>query len=156
MPTYEITQDETGVTLELTGDRPPSEQDVQNAFAWYGRQTSPQAGAISERTPSIAERVAGGIKDVTGADVSPYIDTARAMFGGLTAQPVIQAIGRPAMEAVLGPEVARPQKPLGSVVDREGILGLLSAGERKREQAKAIGEAIGETVGPRKIGRAHV
>lgn len=36
MPTYEVTDPQTGVTLELTGDSPPSEQELTAIFAAQG------------------------------------------------------------------------------------------------------------------------
>lgn len=51
MPTYEITDPDTGKKLRLTGDAPPSEQEIQQVFSeYYGvkevEPEKPQGGVL--------------------------------------------------------------------------------------------------------------
>ena len=55
MPIYEVTQEATGVTLELEGDRPPTKEDVERAFAFAGQQKYPQAPVL-QAPPSLYEQ----------------------------------------------------------------------------------------------------
>ena len=42
MPVYEVTDPDTGQTLELEGDSPPTEQELEQIFAAQGNQSMPE------------------------------------------------------------------------------------------------------------------
>lgn len=50
MPTYQVSDPETGRTLKLTGDSPPTEQELEQIFAQQMQQQAPEA-----KDPQIAE-----------------------------------------------------------------------------------------------------
>lgn len=55
MPTYDITDPDTGITLSLTGEAPPQEADVQAVFNYY--YSGPGAEMVSP-APSVPEPMA--------------------------------------------------------------------------------------------------
>lgn len=49
MPTYRVTDPETGVTLKLTGDSPPTEAELEQIFSQYSQPSkSPQQAGIAQ------------------------------------------------------------------------------------------------------------
>lgn len=68
MPVYEVTDPETGLTLELTGDSPPTEQELEQLFAQY-------APTQENAEPSDQE---AGLAPSGRASVGGYGRTARA------------------------------------------------------------------------------
>lgn len=66
MPTYEVTDPETGRKLRLSGDAPPSEQEIQQVFSeYYGmREVQPEGGIIEgagEALQSVGANVLGAV-----------------------------------------------------------------------------------------------
>ena len=66
MPTYEVTDPETGRKLRLSGDTPPSEQEIQQVFSeYYGmREVQPEGGIIEgagEALQSVGANVLGAV-----------------------------------------------------------------------------------------------
>ena len=55
MPIYEVTQDSTGMVIEMEGENPPSQDDVSKAFAAIGRSKNPEAPTIGA-APTLVER----------------------------------------------------------------------------------------------------
>ena len=67
MPTYRVTDSVSGVTLDLTGDSPPTEQELQDIFRGYKppEEPKPEAGATEEPAPvSPASESANSAKPV--------------------------------------------------------------------------------------------
>lgn len=112
MPIYEVT-DQGGLTLEMEGDAPPTEQDIDAAFS-----TIRQQGVMAPGRPGIGERV--------------------RQFLGM----------EPAERPVFTSE-GRQIKPLGSAIDREGVMGLFAASPEKRQLGQEVGEQVGGVVGPK-------
>lgn len=95
MPTYEVTDPTTGRTLSLTGDKPPTEEDLKNIFRVY--ETAPErerleeefAQAEQERAEAayrleaaedtVLENLAEGIQEASSAVVGLAVDTADLM-----------------------------------------------------------------------------
>lgn len=91
MPTYEVTDPTTGRTLSLTGDKPPTEEDLKNIFRVY--ETAPErkqleeefAQAEQERAEAayrleaaedtVLENLAEGIQEMSSAGVGAVVDT---------------------------------------------------------------------------------
>lgn len=112
MPIYKVA-DPSGLTLEMEGDAPPTEQDIDEVFG-----TIRQQGVMAPYKPGVGERV--------------------RQFLGM----------EPAERPVFTSE-GRQIKPLGSQVDREGVMGLLAASPEKRQLGQEIGEQVGGVVGPK-------
>jgi len=129
MPIYEVTQDATGVTLELEGDRPPTKEDVERAFAFAGKQKYPDAPVL-QAPPSLYEQ-AKSVAPSLARLVAPLA------FGGPTPQDVATA-GR-VLQQVTGGEPKQGMLEGASRIDKEGIMALLSASPEKRELGASLG-----------------
>jgi len=129
MPIYEVTQEETGITLELEGDNEPNREDINRAFAFAGRQKYPNAPVLQE-PPSLYERA---------KSVAPSLARLAAplAFGGPTPQDVATA-GR-VLQQVTGGEPKQGMLEGASRIDKEGIMALLSASPEKRELGASLG-----------------
>lgn len=55
MPTYRVTDSETGQVLRLTGDSPPTEQELETIFSTY-RSQKPTSSALLEEDSTIGPR----------------------------------------------------------------------------------------------------
>jgi hypothetical protein len=150
MPIYQVTNDATGVTLELEGDRDPDQEDINRAFAFAGQQKYPNAPVLQEPT-SLYEKA---------KSVAPSLARLAAplAFGGPTPQDVATA-GRVLQQVSETPGVLidkalgrdtyrKPEEMLdaASRIEREGIMALGSASTEKRERAARIGRSLGETI----------
>lgn len=136
MPIYEVTQDATGVTLELEGDRPPTKEDVERAFAFAGRQKYPEAPVL-QAPPSLLEQAKA---------VAPAFMRLAAPFRAGTPMPQdIATVGR-TIQQIAGREPQPGMLEGASRIEKEGIMALLSASPEKREQAASIGRKLGEAV----------
>jgi hypothetical protein len=129
MPIYEVTQDATGVTLELEGDRPPTKEDVERAFVFAGKQKYPDAPVL-QAPPSLYEQ-AKSVAPSLARLVAPLA------FGGPTPQDVATA-GR-VLQQVTGGEPKQGMLEGASRIDKEGIMALLSASPEKRELGASLG-----------------
>ncbi len=104
MPTYKVTDPQTGRTVKLTGDSPPTEQELEQIFAQLKQpvvekeKTLPETlGGIGETaltmaTGAVAEPLAGlaGLASLPfkGSDAGGVVDTVR---NALTYQPKTEA-----------------------------------------------------------------
>ena len=150
MPIYQVTNDATGVTLELEGDRDPDQEDINRAFAFAGQQKYPNAPVLQEPTslyeqaklvaPSLA-RVAAPL--AFGRPMPQDIATT-----GRVLQQVSEAPGV-LIDKALGRDTYRkPEEMLdaASRIEREGIMALGSASTEKRELGSRLGRKLGEVV----------
>ena len=80
MPTYEVTDPQTGQKLRLTGDSPPSEQELEQIFASQSSQPIPQ-----ETPPSFKSDLANR----TDVGFEPL----RSILSGVAAEPVAGIAG---------------------------------------------------------------
>ena len=150
MPIYQVTNDATGVTLELEGDRDPDQEDINRAFAFAGQQKYPNAPVLQEPTSLYeqAKSVAPSLARLAsplgyGRPTSQDVATA-----GRVLQQVSEAPGV-LIDKALGRDTYRkPEEMLdaASRIEREGIMALGSASTEKRERAARIGRSLGETV----------
>ena len=65
MPTYQVTDPQTGKTLKLTGDSPPTEQELEQIFSEYQQPTEPTApngGFNQPEKVSAATNVRDGVR----------------------------------------------------------------------------------------------
>jgi hypothetical protein len=136
MPIYEVTQDATGVTLELEGDRPPTKEDVERAFAFAGRQKYPNAPVL-QAPPSLLEQA----KAVAPA----FMRVAAPFRAGAPLPQDIATVGR-TIQQIAGKEPQPGMLEGASRIEKEGIMALLSASPEKREQAAQIGGRLGQAV----------
>jgi|GEM_PF-3312150 len=136
MPIYEVTQEETGVTLELEGDRPPTKDDVVRAFAFAGKQKYPEAPVL-QAPPSLFERAKA---------VAPsLVRVAAPLATGLPMPQDIATVGR-TIQQLTGSEPKMGMLEGASRIDKEGPLAILSASPEMRERGAQIGRRLGETV----------
>lgn len=129
MPIYEVTQDATGVTLELEGDRPPTKEDVERAFAFAGRQKYPEAPVL-QAPPSLLEQA----KAVAPA----FMRVAAPFRAGAPLPQDIATVGR-TIQQIAGKEPQPGMLEGASRIEKEGIMALLSASPEARERAASIG-----------------
>lgn len=135
MPIYEVTQEETGVTLELEGDRPPTRQDVERAFAFAGKQKYPEAPVL-QAPPSLFERAKA---------VAPsFLRVASPLANPPSAQD-IATVGR-TIQQITGGEPKPGMLEGASRIEKEGPMAILSASPEMRERGAQIGRRLGETV----------
>jgi hypothetical protein len=129
MPIYEVTQDATGVTLELEGDRPPTKEDVERAFAFAGKQKYPDAPVL-QAPPSLYEQA---------KSVAPSLARLAAPLAfGMPMPQDIATVGR-TIQKVTGGEPKQGMLEGASRIDKEGIMALLSASPEKRELGASLG-----------------
>ena len=85
MPTYNITDPDSGKSLKLTGDSPPTEQELNRIFSTV------KSGKTSEplKTPEEGKSLGGFVKNV-GSDIAGI---AKGAYHTLTTNPVDIAIG---------------------------------------------------------------
>jgi hypothetical protein len=138
MPIYEVTQDSTGITIEMDGEKPPSQDDVLKAFAAVGRAKNPEAETIGA-APTVFERI---------KEIAPSFARVATPLAGMPSVQDVQTVTRSVRQA-LEPEPKPYMLPEASRLDREGMMALLSASPEKREAGKRIGESIGGVVGPK-------
>jgi hypothetical protein len=169
MPIYEVTQDSTGITLEMEGDTPPSQQTVDAAFKQYAAMNpSQQKGFVTSLTDAVlgpapeavtpTQPPAAPIKALEGVET-----TLRApmTFRERLQQPEIQAKRFPALAALEG-QVAESlgrttiTKPYGSRLEQEGVGAVFQATPEKREAYKQAFEAAGNLIGPKTAAAAGV
>lgn len=137
MQTFEVTDPRTGMTIELTGSRTPTEQEIKDAFA----KVQPQGGQAAPRRGDPVSEFAGGVKDV----VLPT-DTLSDVWEG--PKYVAKDLGRSLMSLFPGgesPRMPESAKLLG------GALYDASA-EQARQVMPAVregkyGEAVGRALG---------
>lgn len=134
MPIYEVTQEETGITLELEGERPPKKEDIDRAFAFAGAQKYPNAPVL-QAPPSLLEQA---------KSVAPSFARVAAplAFGRPTSQDVA-TIGR-TLQKVTGQEPKPEMLDAASRIDREGVMALLSASPEKRELGARLGSQLAD------------
>lgn len=150
MPIYQVTNDATGVTLELEGDNDPNQEDINRAFAFAGQQKYPNSPVLQEPTSLYeqAKSVAPSLARLAsplgyGRPTSQDVATA-----GRVLQQVSEAPGV-LIDKALGRDTYRkPEEMLdaASRIEREGIMALGSASTEKRERAARIGRSLGETI----------
>lgn len=91
MPTYEVTDPTTGRTLSLTGDKPPTEEDLKNIFRVY--EVAPERKRLEQELvqaqeeqaraeyqleaaeDTVLENLAEGIQEASSAGVGAVVDT---------------------------------------------------------------------------------
>jgi hypothetical protein len=129
MPIYQITNDATGVTLELEGDREPNQEDINKAFSFAGKEKYPNAPVL-QAPPSLYEQA----KSVAPA----FARVAAPLVFGAPMPQDVATIGR-TMQQVTGGEPKQGMLEGTSRIDKEGIMALLSASPEKRELGASLG-----------------
>jgi hypothetical protein len=134
MPIYEVTQEETGITLELEGERPPKKEDIDRAFAFAGAQKYPNAPVL-QAPPSLLEQAKA---------VAPSFARVAAPLAFGTPMPQdVATIGR-TLQKVTGQEPKPEMLDAASRIDREGMMALLSASPEKRELGARLGSQLAD------------
>jgi hypothetical protein len=134
MPIYEVTQEETGITLELEGERPPKKEDIDRAFAFAGSNKYPNAPVL-QAPPSLLEQAKA---------VAPSFARVAAPLAFGTPMPQdVATIGR-TLQKVTGQEPKPEMLDAASRIDREGMMALLSASPEKRELGARLGSQLSD------------
>ena len=135
MAIYKVTDPETGKTIKLTGDSPPTEAELEQVF--QSVRTEPSF------TSRLASKAAQGAAQVTG--VSGMLESARDPREA--AKTLLPAIGAAAFPAVL-PAMAG----IGGVAAAAGMAGLGAGGA---EGLRQVGEAALGNIEPSSIEAAR-
>ena len=151
MPIYEVTQEETGITLELEGERPPNKEDINRAFAFAGAQKYANAptyglgGSVLQAPPSLYEQAKAVAPSL--ARVAAPLAFGRPMPEDIATTGRVIQQGAEAVRRLTGGR-EKPEELLqgASQIEREGILALGSASPEKRELAASLGGRLGEVV----------
>lgn len=82
MPTYRVRDSVSGVTLDLTGDSPPTEQELADLFAQYGKKEPERTvlGQIGETFKAVPRGVANTVLS-TGEGLAELADAATNLVG---------------------------------------------------------------------------
>ncbi len=159
MPTYRITHPETGKVIRMTGDSPPSEQDIHDAFASVGVENKPPTPATPPASAD-APPEGGGVLQTVKDMVRPTLEYGGAALGG-----VIGAAGGTALEPIGGTiaggvagsalgfaggkrvadAVLGEQKPV--MQDLKELPGDIATGAAMEAVGQVAGKALSATVG---------
>jgi hypothetical protein len=144
MPIFQVTNDATGVTLELEGDRDPTQEDINNAFAFEGARKYPNAPVL-QAPPSLYEQAKSVAPSL--ARVAAPLAFGRPMPEDIATTGRVVQQGAEAVRRLTGGR-EKPEELLqgASQIEREGILALGSASPEKRELAASLGGRLGEVI----------
>ena len=144
MPIFQVTNDATGVTLELEGDREPTQEDINNAFAFEGARKYPNAPVL-QAPPSLYEQAKSVAPSL--ARVAAPLAFGRPMPEDIATTGRVVQQGAEAVRRLTGGR-EKPEELLqgASQIEREGILALGSASPEKRELAASLGGRLGEVI----------
>lgn len=169
MPIYEVYDNETGLTLEMEGDNPPTDADIRQAFAdvsadvsasEHARKTIEAAAGGVETAASllsgmVAAPAAGfaGLYDLaaSGGDTERASGAVRAVQDALTYQP--RTAGGRAMTAGVGgalEPVGQVFQEVGKVAGAEGERLARNVGAEPGGAGAGVGYAVG-TAAPEAI-----
>ncbi len=95
MPTYKVTDPNTGKTLRLTGDSPPTEQELEEIFKTqdfgahidFGGDTTPQQQperSLADKAIGVGEAALSTLTGMTGGAVGGIVGTGLGVYGDLT------------------------------------------------------------------------
>ena len=162
MPVYKITQDSTGITLNMEGERPPTQEEVEGAFQQYASMNKPQKGYFDRLTENVMG-VAPEPVELTQAPAAPIKRPEGFPEDTLTARPTFQErMQRPEIKSKIFPALAALEqevtenltrqyvtKPAGSRLEREGVMAPFAASPEKREVFKEAFQSAGRAIGPK-------
>ncbi len=77
MPTWEITNEETGQTLEVTGDKPPTPEDIEAMFAEFAQPT------LGDRAATVGRNILG-IPEVAAQGATGFLAQIPAGMAGIS------------------------------------------------------------------------
>ena len=155
MPTYVVRDPQTGKTVRLTGDSPPTEAELTEMFATLGASPSaaPPAAPPARSWGETARDVATGVKDVAIGAAKQIAEDTSSVVGlipGVTSATNVigNVIGGKAAEAIHGPDAAGT--PAVTPEQAAASLGAANPAQRVGKVGAAIAElAIPVTKGAR-------
>lgn len=126
MPTYTVTDPSTGKVIKITGDSPPTEQELEEIFASYSKKPVDfDLGTMVENIPESGLNLA---KDMASAVMHP-IDTATAVaqlgqsgINKLAVEGAELVTGRDAPPNMPGYDTQLANAAMGAVRDRYGSI----------------------------------
>ena len=154
MPTYTVRDPQTGITLKLTGDAPPTERELEEIFSQYIASPAAKQQPQAEEGPSLgqiggglaAEVAIGTAGQVAGASLAPFtfgisypvLAFGSGVSGSLAAQKIEgkddvslgRALFAGALNLIPGSGVAKTGTKVGTMLGKEALRGAaLGAGE---------------------------
>lgn len=151
MPTYTVTDPLTGRKLRLTGDTPPTEQELEEIFGATGGQQQPAAATPTE--PEDALQWAGG----AARDANRKILTNLGSLPAL-AMDVAAFIPRKAVEAITGDPIESYSSALQRGISELGftpgdtrgqrLVGDIAGGVASAAGGVGIGQQLAKSAGP--------
>lgn len=133
MPTYEITDPQTGQKLRITGDSPPSEQELEQIFA--SQRPAEPKGFTGAGVAEPAATIASSIVAEPVAGIAGLLSSLAPVGGALS--PEAQAFAEPTEIAPAGPDVGT------EVIEatREALT-FQPRTEKGQESLQAVGETL--------------
>jgi hypothetical protein len=128
MPTYVITDPSTGKKIRLTGDSPPTEQELNQIFSQFSQQQAPEPVGVSEDIPTQESIEAEQIRASKVREQREQVTTGEQLLG----------LGEAALATATGATTGALGFGLGSIGGAVGELtGILEEGEGQKiaEQA---------------------
>ena len=117
MPTYRVTDNNSGITLDLTGDSPPTEEELTKIFSQYQPKGNEKPVQSPEQNPVIgginkAKQIADAINPL--GNPMAYPGTAEAALhaaSGMIAKPVSDVMGlaATAKDVITGNQEGNPE-----------------------------------------------
>jgi hypothetical protein len=130
MPTFQVTDPNTGQTVRLTGDSPPSEQELEQIFATM-QSTPIQAPQISaqQETPDVTRESFDRIPtDRVGTPVQPGLTTTQEILDQLDLPESVKQALRPSIERQLAVQETAATLATGAVAEPiAGLAGITQA-----------------------------
>jgi hypothetical protein len=168
MPTYKITDPSSGKTVRLTGDSPPTENELNDIFSQL--RDAPNSAPTSDLThpdhPDNMTLLAGYLKKVYGAAAGPVAEKvmgAAAPYAGKAAMAAGQMIkdsgdvmagaaaGAAASSPYIGPTIAAAAPFLGPVAPVAGLIPPAIGGALGAAGARGIRRTAEQAAGIRPV-----
>jgi len=162
MPTYRVTDSSTGVVLKLTGDSPPTEQELVDIFAANSGKKSPdqETSSVARIAADIGIEAGGSMAGtILGTALAPFTAGASIPIGAVVGGAIGGGIGNIAVQRGQISRGERPEFSYGELLATVGLsavpagaLGRLAIKSAATKAAAGIAApAIAESFG-RKIG----
>lgn len=150
MPTYEVQDPETGKTLRLEGDQPPTEQELDAIFSEYRGATTQQPTAEqpleTQQSPEASAMAgaasgASAISPVTGA-ITGAAETAATIGSGLVSE--IGAGWRGLAALASGQDLSEATELMGETREALQYIPKTEQGKSATEAAGGVFQKLGE------------
>lgn len=155
MPTYRVTDSSTGVVLKLTGDSPPTEQELADIFAVNSGKTSPdqQTSSVGRIAADIGIEAGGSMAGtILGTALAPFTAGASIPIGAVVGGAIGGGLGNIAVQRGQISRGERPEFSYGELLATVGLsavpAGALGSIAIKSAAAKAAAAKLAGNVTP--------